>query len=170
MHFLSVMDEWKEAIPRITRYHLANANFTGKYRVEQIINAILPKRKMPSGHIPMGRSQWFTITTEAVSYILEFLDQNPDYKKYFMYSWAPDEMIFQTILYNSPFKEHMVNDNQLYVDWSAGGASPKILTMADSEALLSSKKFFARKFSASVDSQILDFIDNNILGRDMVNA
>ena len=70
-------------------------------------------------------------------------------------------MIFQTILHNSPHKVAIVNDNLVYTDWSAGGASPKVLTMGDADKLLSSDKLFARKFSVSADSEILDYLDKH---------
>ena len=54
----------------------------------------------------------------------------------------------------------MVNDNLLYVDWSAGGASPRVMTMEDADKLRQSDKLFARKFSVVTDAEILDYIDS----------
>ncbi len=160
MHTLSVHNEWHEAIPRVTRYHLANMNFAGKYRAEQLINKILPKRSMPNGMEAVGRSQWFTIPLECAAYIIQFLADNKNVERFFKLTWAPDEIIFQTILHNSHFKAGMVNDNLRYIDWSAGGASPKLLTMDDKDNIMSSGKLFARKFGA--DTAILDYIDDTI--------
>lgn len=161
MHSLSVKNEWQEAIPRIERYHLANLKLpAGTYRMEQMVNAILPKRKMPEGIVAMGRSQWFTASKESIAYIVDYVKKEQWVSKFFKMSWAADELIFQTILFNSPFKEHMVNDNLLYVDWSEGKASPKLLTMEDAAALKISDKLFARKFNREADSAVLDYIDN----------
>lgn len=76
--------------------------------------------------------------------------------------WAPDEMVFQSVLYNSHFREIIVNDNQRYVDWSELQPSPKILTMTDAETLTTSDKLFARKFDPDVDNKILDYLDGVI--------
>ena len=161
MHSLSVNNEWQEAIPRIERYHLANLKLpAGTYRVEQVMNAILPKRKMPEGIVAMGRSQWFTASRESIAYIVDYVKKEQWVSRFFKMSWAADELIFQTILFNSPFKEHMVNDNLLYVDWSEGKASPKLLNMEDAAALKASDKLFARKFNSDADSAVLDYIDN----------
>jgi hypothetical protein len=159
MHFLSVEDEWQEAIPRITKYHLTDYNFPGRHKVERWMSAIMPKRKFPLSLAPMGRSQWFTIAPHFAAYILAYLKREPKLAQFFKLTWAPDEMIFQTILYNSPLKSDMVNDNFRYIDWPAGKASPKTLTMADAGNLLASGKLFGRKFSPDVDNEILDLLD-----------
>lgn len=161
MHSLSIQDEWQEAIPRITNYHLANYRLPkGTYRMEQVVNAILPKRKLPEGIVAMGRSQWFTASRESIVYIVDYIKREQWISRFFKHSWASDEIIFQTILHNSPFRDKMVNDNLLYLDWSAGAASPKVLTMEDADQLKSTDKLFARKFNPAVDSRILDYIDD----------
>jgi len=159
MHSLSVNDEWQEAMPRFTRYHLANFNFPGRYTAERIINAVLPTRTTPGNITLMGRSQWFTATPQSIAYIIKHLKDHPELVKYFKFSWAPDESIFQTILYNSTFKKDMVNNNLLYVDWSSGAASPKLLTIKDKQLLTDSDKLFARKFDPKTDTEILDYLD-----------
>ena len=162
MHTLSVDDEWHEAKTRITEYHFVNHQFPGRYRLQQLVNAIMPKRKLPDGIKAMGRSQWFTASWESIAYVLDYIKTNGWVKRFFRYSWAADELIFQTILYNSPFKADIVNDNLRYIDWSEKKASPKLLTMDDAPALLASEKLFARKFNMDVDKKILDYLDEKI--------
>jgi len=162
MHYLSVFGEWHEAITRVTEYHLVNFDFPGKYTVEKIINKILPDRKMPLNYTPVGRSQWFTASSDCIKYLVTYLEKSGAIRRFFKLSWAPDEMIFQTILYNSPLKDKMVNDNLLYLDWSAGQPNPKVLTIDDKDAILNSGKFFGRKFVAAKDEKILDFLDQQI--------
>ena len=159
MHTLSVEKEWQEAIPRITMYHMPDAAFPGKHMAMGVLNALAPKRKMPLSLTPVGRSQWFTITTACAAYIVDYIKTHPAIPRFFKLSWAPDEMIFQTIVYNSPCRKDMVNDNLIYVDWSGGGASPKTLTMSDAGALSRSNKLFARKFNPEIDTEILDHLD-----------
>lgn len=159
MHYLFVESQWQEAIPRLEKYHLANYEIVGKYQIERLINTILPKRKMPDGLIPVGRSQWFTITPAHAKYIVDYLHQNKKVKSFFQLTWGSDEIIFQTILYNSPYKDDMVNDNLRYVDWSEGKVSPKTFTISDADTLMNCGKLFARKFDAKFDSAILDYLD-----------
>ncbi len=161
MHYESVEEQWQEALPRIRQYYFSNLKIPrGTYLVEKMVNALLPKRRLPAGIVAMGRSQWFTASRESVAYIVDYIKREPWVSRFFKYSWAADELIFQTILYNSPFRQHMVNDNLLYLDWSAGAASPKVLTTADAPAIVASGKFFGRKFNAGTDCEILDFLDN----------
>lgn len=159
MHTLSVATEWQEAIPRVTKYHLSNFQFSGRHTVEKYINFLLPKRKMPNNLIPVGRSQWFTITSKHVEYIVSYLQQNKNVKRFFELTWGSDEIVFQTILYNSIFQNEMVNDNLRYIDWSEGNASPKTFKIDDLQTLLSSGKLFARKFNETVDGKVLDALD-----------
>jgi hypothetical protein len=163
MEYYPIYEVWKEAIPRLEKYHLTNFSFSGKFFVEYAMNKLLPKRTPPKGLTYLGRSQWFTITVEHLKYIVDFMDTNPSIKRFFTFTWGSDEIVFQTILYSSHYKDQMVNNNLRYIDWSQGGASPKILTLSDAEQLKNSGKFFARKFDMNVDSQILDWIDENLL-------
>lgn len=52
-------------------------------------------------------SQWFGITEDCARYVLKRV-QNKEYAKYFKHAFAPDEMFFHTIIFNSKFK----NKNQ----------------------------------------------------------
>jgi len=158
MAFESVHEQWHEAISRLTTYHLTNYEFPGKYFVQKWLNKLAPPRKMPGNLIPVGRSQWLTINSEAVKFILEYIEKHPEVTRFFKLTWAPDEIIFQTILYNSPFKNSMVNNNLRYIDWSEGKPSPKTLVEEDFIKLIKSDALFARKFDPA-QSRILDELD-----------
>jgi hypothetical protein len=162
MEYYSVNKEWTEAIPRLTEYHLTNYNFPGKYLVQKWMNRLLPVRTMPAGLEPVGRSQWMSLTLDAVRHILEYLKGHPGVEKFFKLTWAPDEIIFQTILYNSPFRSSLVNDNLRYIDWSKGQASPKVLTEEDLEQMWASGKLFARKFDLARFPAVIDKLDRKI--------
>jgi len=159
MNTLSVEKEWQEAIPRITQYHMQDAHFPGKHMALRVINTLIPRKKVPHALTPVGRSQWFTIPPACAAYITDYMDQHHELERFFKKCWAPDEMIFQTILYGSSYKKNMINDNLVYVDWSNGEASPKVLTIADAEKLDQSSKLFARKFNPEIDTEILDHLD-----------
>jgi hypothetical protein len=57
----------------------------------------------------------------------------------------------------------MINNNLRFIDWSKGGSSPKTLTMQDIDQISRSGKFFERKFDESIDSNVLEWIDTNLL-------
>jgi len=156
----SIEDEWPVA-PRVKKYHLINWRIPGKYRLGDFLTYILPERKFPFDYKIVGRANWFTLTTGAIHYSLDFLNKNPSVIRYFKYCWGADEFIFSTILYNSLFKEKIA-DNLIYVDWSSGLAHPKILTIDDYEVLKASPKLFARKFDMETDSLILKKLEELI--------
>jgi len=163
MEFYDIESVWKEAKSRISTYHLGAYRIKGIFQFQKILNAVTPSRKVPLGMTAVGRSSWFTLPIASIRYILEFLEKNPKVDEYFKMVWGSDEIIFQTILYNSPFKDQLVNDNLRYIDWSKGGVNPKTLTIEDKDNLLNTNKFFARKFNSAVNNDILDFIDKEIL-------
>ena len=160
MHCLDVETEWTEAISRVKEYHFNHWNFPGKFKIQNLINFILPNRKMPEGLIPVGRSQWFTVTLKHIVFLVKRIESSPHIVKFFRYSWAPDELIFQTLLYNSSFKEDIVGNNLRYIDWSEGQKNPNLLTKGDYNSFMQSGKFFARKFTPN--DVVLDMIDEAI--------
>lgn len=159
MNYLQFDPNWTEALPRIQEYHFNNLQIKGRYILQKLVNTLLPKRVLPNGLVPVGRSQWFTIPLDCVSYILDYWESNPKLQRFIKLTWGPDEFIFQTILYNSVHKNAMVNNDLRYIDWTGGGVSPKTLTVADAPALLASGELFARKFDQEKDSEILDLLD-----------
>lgn len=160
MHCLDVETEWKEAILRVREYHFNHWNFPGKYRFQKLVNFLLPHRRMPDGLIPVGRSQWFTISLKHVVFLIKRVESAPKIVKFFRFTWAPDELIFQTLLYNSAFKEDIISNNLRYIDWSQGLKNPKLLTSLDFNEFMQSDKFFARKFNEN--DPVLDMIDQSI--------
>lgn len=162
MEYYSIRNEWIEATPRLTKYYLTNYNFPGKYLIENWLNWLLPARTMPAGLEAVGRSQWMTLTTEAIRYIVDYLNDHPEVVRFFKLTWAPDEIIFQTILYNSPFRPSLVNDNLRYIDWSKGQASPKVLKEEDLDGMLASGKLFARKFDLAHFPEVIEKLDRKI--------
>ena len=162
--FMNVFPEWNKSAEhehRLRQYYFAAINIRGKYTAERIARMVKP-RKFPGGFVPIGRSQWFTIPAECAAYIVKFIEENKKVVRLFKYMWAPDELIFQSILYNSPYRKAITNDNMRYFDWSAEEASPKVLTMKDAEKLTHCGNLFARKFDTRKDGEILDHLDKFI--------
>lgn len=104
-------------------------------------------------------SQWFTIRYDAMLYILDEVCNRP-YIKFYKNCICPDESFFQTILYNSKFKD-TIRDNLLYVDWSEGKKNPKILSISDFDKLEMSEKLIARKFDGKIHEKILKLSEEN---------
>lgn len=55
------------------------------------------KRKMPKGLVPHMGSQWWCLTRQTLTAILQGADR-PEYDAYFRHVWIPDESYFQTLV------------------------------------------------------------------------
>jgi hypothetical protein len=165
----SVEHQWTTAANRVKQYHLINWRIPGKHKLERMINRLLPARKFPLPDFTVvGRSNWFTLTIPAMDYLLQFLEDNPRVVNYFKYCWGADEFIFSTVIFNSPFRQHIV-DNLMYVDWTGRtDGHPRVLLSSDLPALQTTEKLFARKFDIEKDAQILDLLEKWISPRRII--
>jgi len=159
IEYQNVYKEWPEAIPRFTRYHLTNFKFKGKDRLAQLINWLAPKRQLPYQLVPFGKAMFWMLTPSRAMHVVNYVEKNPQLERFFKYTWGSDEVVFQTILMNSPYKDELVNNDYRYIDWSAGGAHPKILTLDDFENLKNSDDLFTRKVNLEKSSDLLDALD-----------
>ena len=145
-------------------------SISGQERFENRRFIRLPKFStvLPYGLEPYAGSMFFCFAKKHVDFVLAYLRDKPKIIKFFMHSYAPDELFFQTILCNSQLKEEVVHNNLRYIDWSRSGvarASPAVLTAEDAENMLHSSKLYARKFDPERDSSILDLIDRHREGK-----
>jgi hypothetical protein len=123
------------------------------------LNILRRKRKFPEGFQPFGGSAYWCISRNCAEYINNFIQQNPAFINFFRFAGLTDEVFFQTIILNSPFKEQVINDDLKYVVWPG----PAIFNKNDLENLKNSSDLFARKFDAAIDTEVLDLIDQKIL-------
>lgn len=124
------------------------------------------KRKMPFGYTPYVGYLWWSFSREFVEYMVNFLEEQPRYTRFFDNVYISDEFFFQTLLLNSPFKDKAVNDDLRFADWdNPDFGVPAIFLTSDFERLQNTHHPFARKFDISRDSRILDLIDEKILAR-----
>jgi hypothetical protein len=121
------------------------------------------KRSVPGGLRPFQGSSYFTLSRECARYVRAFAAENPRFVRFFRHTSFPDESFFQTILLNSPLAAKVVNRNLRHEDWTAPGAHPAILRAGDLPDLTASEDFIAKKFDSTVDAEILDLIDREIL-------
>lgn len=154
-----ISKEWLSGYRRLMYYDFGDYDFPGHYWMQAVIKFLNIKKRVPDHLIPMGRSQWFSITPESVDYIIKYLKQHPKVERFFRMSFAADEIIFQTILGNSPLKDTIVADNLRYIDFPENENHPTILTINDAEAMITSGKLYARKVNSKVDSNIMDYLD-----------
>ena len=122
---------------------------------------IFPYRKLPLLLKPYWGSSWWSLTHEAITYILDFVDRRPEYHEFFRYTHAADESYYQIILENSPFGAR-IKPNLHYVDWSLGGSHPKVMDDEDFDKFSRGEWLFARKFEMAHNPALLDRIDKEL--------
>lgn len=106
-------------------------------------------------------SNWSSITHDLALYVVKNIDE---IKKRTRHTFAPDECVLQTLVYQSDFKDKLYhtkyNDdyigNQRYIDWNRG--NPYIWKNEDYDELMNSGFLFARKFDLTTDSKIIERI------------
>jgi len=164
-------ENWRSGgIPRIQKWHFGLTWVTNpilrnklKHYLELCFNKVLPNRPFPGGFRPYGGSTWWGLSRDCLEYINSFNHAHPGFIRFFNYVGNASELFYQTVLMNSPLASQVENRELTYTDWSRGGSNPKILLVEDFEQLVKSDKFFARKFDANIDSQILDMLDAQCL-------
>lgn len=132
--------------------------------LDSISRRIFNKREILKGKPHYAGSLWWMLTNECIEYLIS--NYNKVSKK-LKYTACADEVIFQTLICNSKFKNNIVNNNYRYIDWSdhingLNNGNPNTLTKKDYSKLIKSDNFFARKFDFNVDKEILDMLDKYI--------
>ncbi|MBN3879805.1 MULTISPECIES: hypothetical protein [unclassified Nostoc] len=106
------------------------------------------------------------LNTKDVSFFIHidnFVKQNPKFINRFNYTLMADELFYQILVLNSPFKDKIINDHLRYLDWeNINSIHPRILETKDFEKIRESEKLFARKFDLTIDQVILDMIDEMV--------
>lgn len=140
-------------VNRLTYYHLYDFFDAKKYKTEIRKFVRLQKklgliRKLPKDFLQLhGGSTYWTLSKDALTYVVDYTKNNPKFFKRFRYSFCAEELYFHTILLNSPFANRVVNDNLRHIDWSVDrGSTPVVLDERDYGVLVQGNCLFARKF------------------------
>jgi hypothetical protein len=107
---------------------------------------------------------WHSLRRECVAYLLERRAAADPLVEHFRHTTSPEEAFYQTLLVNSE-RFRLANDNLRFADFSGSvGGSPRTLIGADLPRLLESSCYFARKFDAAIDDEVLDRLDERLFG------
>ncbi len=167
LSFRDIKNDWKEGLIRMEKYYFNNLHFKGKSSLEKMVNFLMPARQLPYNLHPYGKSMFWMLSPDAAMYVAQRVQNDSKLIKFFSLCWGSDEFVFQTILLNSPYKDNVVNENYRYIDWSQGGASPKILSINDFDRIKDSDMFFARKLNFPESITLSDMIDNQLIRQEI---
>jgi hypothetical protein len=99
---------------------------------------------------------WFTLSREMAVYTVDLLSRSPKVLRRYKNTRCADEIIMQTILLNSPYKDQIVNNCLREIDWHTGPEFPRVFRVVDLPKLKASPHFFARKFDAGIDNEVIN--------------
>ncbi len=140
--------------------------YNPKFLFEVLLKKLNVRRNIPF-KLYAG-TQWFALTRECLSYILDTIEKEPSYERFFKYSLVPDESFFHTIIGNSPFLQN-TETGLVYTDWHVP-VPPAIIEDRHVDVLKKQVRFddeygtrypfFARKFNDK--SVIVDRINSDL--------
>lgn len=143
--------------------------------IARVINKLKFHRKFEPAlgdHKPYAGCQWWILSSDAIDYIMTWVEQYPKIVKFFGKTLLPDESFFQTIIGNSPFMPKTQRD-LTFTYWREPGAPhPDWLTeeqieklyddeLIDTDVFGTTDVYFARKFRDE-SAPVVELIDQRI--------
>jgi hypothetical protein len=116
-----------------------------------------PMPQFPEGITPYGGSQWWSLNINCIRFLMEEYLRDNSLFQFYRYSLIPDEMLFQTLILNSRFKDTVVNENLRYIKWQNGALHPETIGIDHLSSMVVKGELFARKFES--EDNILDQLD-----------
>jgi len=113
--------------------------------------------------IPYGGSSWWSLTGNCIVWLFEQCSDGNEIYDRFKDTLCPDELLFQTLLMHSPFKDSIVNSNLRKIDWPIPGPHPHIWLYNDIEILKETPKLFARKLDENMDNRVIEELETFVL-------
>ena len=144
-----------------------NVFFTFWERISLVIQIVLHINRVKNldWTVKYG-SQWVSITNDLVT---EILNQKEKITKVFFCTNCADELFVQTVAYNCGFKDRIycpedgMAANIRFIDWMRGkNGNPYTFRKQDYQILKANKNLFARKFSESIDKEIIQCVCSEI--------
>ena len=106
---------------------------------------------------------WSSMSVPVAKYILDYIDNNPDYLEDLKHCKIPEEFFIQTIIMNSKYKTNVVKKNLRYTVWGRKkyGCNPDYLDETDFEKINNSTCIFMRKIDSKISKKLIKQVDNN---------
>ena len=162
-------DKWREGgMYRLKYYHLYDVldgkkyralifkivNFQKKFNITRSISKDTPKL--------YGGETWWSLSRETLDYVINYTKHNSSFFKRMKFGFCSEEIYIHTVVMNSPFAKHVINDNLRYIDWEKrNGNFPANLDVSDFEKIKNSQNVFARKFEFPVSQKLKELLMQN---------
>lgn len=159
--------KYKDRMESLDYSDLVKGRFIDRTPLNRIIRRIITpiKREYPALDLLWGGWNWFSLTDKCVDYLLKYFSENPEYVERFKYTFAPDELIFSTVLYyvRNELKIEIANSLR-YVDWTPTreySGLPLLLDERDYNEIIQSGALFCRKVEGEYSRVLLDMLDKH---------
>lgn len=104
-----------------------------------------------------GGSVFWSLTGTCIDYLVRYLDQHPNLEHEFRNTYCPEEILFQTVIANSPLADRISGENRRYIDWTyRNGSIPANLDESDFQRIIDSEALFARKIEPEHSASLLE--------------
>lgn len=161
---------------KIVLYHLFRdmpRRYVGLRELSRVIMKCVPFRKKSC--LAVGNECWdvyqassYTcVTMELARYIYKAMAERPELERYFRTAYVPEEMVFPTIVFNSPYRERAMlypprrYDGLKYlsaVTYFNYGRAIQVFDETNYDELIGSGKMFARKFSSVKSARLMEML------------
>jgi hypothetical protein len=113
-------------------------------------------RRAPAGLALYGGSSWWALSRDCIRALLARIEREPAIVRFFQTVLCPDEMFFQTLVMNSPWRTRVLSQNFRYIEWPPHGSrNPKVLDEADFERIRASGAHFCRKLDSRLSAGLV---------------
>ncbi|MES2695349.1 MAG: beta-1,6-N-acetylglucosaminyltransferase [Verrucomicrobiota bacterium] len=167
-------DHWKNARARLERWHLHGSvlqrvlglpGFGRRLKSALGWQNSIPfvhgyRRRWPDFFRYFGGSNYVVLSRPAAEYISGDSYANR-IRTWLQRAAHPDEIVFQSILQNSPLAATLVNKDWREIDFPPHSPHPRTFGQKDFNRLIASENLFARKFDEMTDSDILDMMEKH---------
>ncbi len=124
-------------------------------------------RAMVNGWQPWGGSSWWSLSRDCAKAIVTQVRDDPAIVRFFHRVYCPDELFFQTLVMNSPFRERVLFNNFRHIQWASSDArNPKVLDAGDFETIRASSAHFCRKLEPGASAALLPLLQQLRAGRE----
>ena len=156
---------------RYNKYHIALDGFDIRSRAYCRFDKLfckIQKNKQRIGVFKLNQIYkgmvWCSLPIDAVRYVNCYTRSIKG--RFFMFDLRfcliPEEIFFQTILMNSPFRERCVFDNRRYTVWACkNGSIPAILDITDYCTIKKGNYLFCRKVDSAISKELIDALNSN---------
>lgn len=136
--------------------------------LERVIRQVYTKKNYPFREVYHG-STWWALSRACATYMLEYLENNPEFLNFFKTCWCPEECMPHTIIGNSEFYTRVKHD-LTYTDWSVKPGPANInmdhIRLFEKQKIFKGRSgdvepVFARKFSDGSE-KLVAYIESNL--------